>query len=508
MNKLTEYTERLCEISARLKKYGEMASIAQYDMTATAPAGAAARRGELLAFIHEQTRHILLSPQTIETVRFLSEEENLSQLDDRMAGELRIYRRRIDAVTGVPEKLLSELSVLTQTTEQLWIGCKHTGEYGQLRKNLARIIALQKEVAECRVVAQNRQAPAHPLDPIIDEIDAGMTVEKLTILFDEIRRRTVPLLRKITESGYMPDTGFVASGCPETVQRRIAWQLLEKIGYSSRYGIVGSGEHPCTYGVNRWDVRFTDHFYEDNLLKGTISAMHEGGHGLYEMNVDPELTDLLVGSGSHGAMHESSSRFWENIIGRSLPFWEFAAPVFIRETGLDGVTPEMFWQAVNLVKPGSVRIYADELSYNLHIMMRFELEKQLFDGSLSVDDLDDAWDALTQEYLGVRPQKPAEGWAQDMHWPAGMFGYFQSYTLGNLYSAQIAAHLRKQMPDFDDLVRRGEFDPIRQWLTENWYRYGQIYTNEQLLDKMTGEPLKAGYLCDYLEEKFGRLYSL
>ena len=132
----------------------------------------------------------------------------------------------------------------------------------------------------------------------------------------------------------------------------------------------------------------------------------------------------------------------------------------------------------------------------------------MFDGSLSVDDLDDAWDALSQEYLGVRPQKPAEGWAQDMHWPAGMFGYFQSYTLGNLYSAQIAAHLRQQMPDFDDLVRRGEFDPIRQWLTENWYRYGQIYTNEQLLDKMTGEPLKAGYLCDYLEEKFGRLYSL
>ncbi len=508
MNKLTEYTERLCEISSRLKKYGEMASIAQYDMTATAPAGAAARRGELLAFIYEQTRRILLSPQTIETVHFLSEKESLSQLDDRMAGELRIYRRRIDAVTGVPEQLLSELSILTQTTEQLWIRCKHTGEYGQLRKNLARIIALQKEAANCRLAAQNKPAPAHPLDPIIDETDAGMTVEKLTVLFDEIRSRSVVLLRKIMESGYLPDTGFVASGCPETVQRRIAWQLLEKIGYSSRYGIVGSGEHPCTYGVNRWDVRFTDHFYEDNLLQGTISAMHEGGHGLYEMNVGPELADLLAGAGSHGAMHESSSRFWENIIGRSLPFWEFAAPVFIRETGLDGVTPEMFWRAVNLVKPGPVRIYADELSYNLHIMMRFELEKQLFDGSLLVDDLDDAWDALSQEYLGIRPQKPAEGWAQDMHWPAGMFGYFQSYTLGNLYSAQIAAQLRRQLPDFDGLVRRGEFEPIRQWLTENWYRYGQIYTNEQLLDKMTGEPLKAGYLCDYLEEKFGRLYSL
>ena len=508
MNKLTEYTERLCEISARLKKYGEMASIAQYDMTATAPVGASARRGELLAFLHEQSRRNLLSPETAETVAFLSEEENFSRLDDRMKGELRIYRRRIDAVTGVPEGLLGELSRLKQTTEQLWIGCKHTGGYTELKKNLSRMIALQKEVSQCRLAAQDKPAPAHPLDPIIDGTDAGMTVEKLTILFEEIRRRTVPLLQKVIESGFVPDTAFTAAGCPEPVQRRIAWQLLEKVGYSSRYGVMGSGEHPCTYGVNRRDVRFTNHFYEDNLLKGTISAMHEGGHGMYEMNVGAELADLLAGSGSHGAMHESSSRFWENIVGRSLPFWEFAAPVFIKEAGLSGVTPEMFWQAVNLVKPGPVRIYADELSYNLHIMMRFELEKKLFDGSLTVDELDDAWNELSQQYLGVRPQKPAEGWAQDMHWPAGMFGYFQSYTLGNLCSAQIAAHLRQQLPEFDGLVRRGEFDPIRQWLTENWYRYGQIYTNEQLLDQMTGEPLKAGYLCDYLEEKFTGLYSL
>ena len=508
MDKLAEYTRRLLEISARLKKYGEMGSIAQYDMTATAPAGAAARRGKLMAFIRAESRKILLSPQTLETVEFLSQQENFSRLDDRLKGELRQYRRSIDKVTGVPEKLLTELAALTQTTEQMWIHCKHSGEYGELKKNLSRMIALQKEVAACRLEAQGLDKPAHPLDPIIDETDADMTVAKLTPLFDEIRRRTVPLLKQVAASGLRPDMAFVSVGCSEEVQRRIAWQLLEKIGYSSQYGVMGKGEHPCTYGVNRWDVRFTDHFYENNLLQGTISAMHEGGHGIYEMNVDESLVDMLVGSGSHGAMHESSSRFWENIVGRSLPFWEFAAPIFSREAGLDGVTPEMFWRAINRVEPGPVRIYADELSYNLHIMMRFELEKQLFDGSLSVDDLDDAWNTLSKEYLGVLPAKPAEGWAQDMHWPAGMFGYFQSYTLGNLYSAQIAAHLRRQLPEFDQLLREGNFAPVRQWLADHWYRYGQIYTNDQLLRQMTGEDLQAGYLCDYLESKFSELYNL
>ena len=461
-----------------------------------------------MAFIRAESRKILLSPQTLETVEFLSQQENFSRLDDRLKGELRQYRRSIDKVAGVPEKLLTELAALTQTTEQMWIHCKHSGEYGELKKNLFRMIALQKEVAACRLEAQGLDKPAHPLDPIIDETDAGMTVAKLTPLFDEIRRRTVPLLKQVAASGHRPDMSFVSVGCPEEVQRRIAWQLLEKIGYSSQYGVMGKGEHPCTYGVNRWDVRFTDHFYENNLLQGTISAMHEGGHGIYEMNVDESLVDMLVGSGSHGAMHESSSRFWENIVGRSLPFWEFAEPIFSREAGLDGVTPEMFWRAINRVEPGPVRIYADELSYNLHIMMRFELEKQLFDGSLSVDDLDDAWNTLSKEYLGVLPAKPAEGWAQDMHWPAGMFGYFQSYTLGNLYSAQIAAHLCRQLPEFDQLLREGNFAPVRQWLADHWYRYGQIYTNDQLLRQMTGEDLQAGYLCDYLESKFSELYNL
>ena len=341
MDKLAEYTRRLLEISARLKKYGEMGSIAQYDMTATAPAGAAARRGKLMAFIRAESRKILLSPQTLETVEFLSQQENFSRLDDRLKGELRQYRRSIDKVTGVPEKLLTELAALTQTTEQMWIHCKHSGEYGELKKNLSRMIALQKEVAACRLEAQGLDKPAHPLDPIIDETDAGMTVAKLTPLFDEIRRR---IDIRIAETGccVRPPPGYVV--CFGGMSGRGAAPDCMAAAGKDRVQFTvwrdGKGRASCTYGVNRWDVRFTDHFYENNLLQGTISAMHEGGHGIYEMNVDESLVDMLVGSGSHGAMHESSSRFLGKYRRTQPAVLEFAAPIFSREAGLDGVTPK------------------------------------------------------------------------------------------------------------------------------------------------------------------------
>ena len=320
----------------------------------------------------------------------------------------------------------------------------------------------------------------------------------------------MPLLQKIAGTGWQPDRSFTKGGYDTGIQREVALKLLAAVGYNPRYGVVGTGEHPCTYGVNRYDVRFTDHFYPDDLLQGTISAMHEGGHGMYEQNVSEDYLDLLIGGGSHGGMHESSSRFWENMVGRSEAFWDYAAPLFKEAFPgrLREVPARDFFLAVNRVQPSLVRIYADELTYNLHIMMRFEIEKMLFDGSLSADDLEDAWNEKSRAYLGIVPEKPWEGWAQDMHWPAGMFGYFQSYTIGTLNAAQIGAAVKKALPDFDGLVRAGEFAPIRAWLTEHWYRHGMLWDNDTLLQKITGEPLSAGYLCDYLEEKFSAIYGV
>ncbi len=500
--------QTLISTSYRLKKFGELSSIGSYDMTATAPKGAAKRRAELLGFVRAESRKTLLDPRVLEAVDTLSGDE--TGLSPEMRAELALYRRRIDSVTGLPEKLLLRQASLKSATEQLWIEKKYTGGYAEVKAGIGEMIALQKEADAIRAGRPGRKAPAHPLDPSIDATDPGMTVAQLEPLFDTIRARTVPLLQKIAEAGRQPDRSFTKGGYDTAVQKEIALKLLAKIGYDPRYGVVGAGEHPCTYGVNRDDVRFTDHFYPDDLLQGTISAMHEGGHGMYEQNVSADYLDLLIGSGAHGGMHESSSRFWENMVGRSAAFWDYAAPLFRAAfpEKLRDVPAEAFHRAVNRVQPGPIRIYADELTYNLHIMIRFEIEKMLFDGSLPVGSLEDAWAEKCREYLGLVPEKPWEGWAQDMHWPAGMFGYFQSYTIGTLNAAQIGAAVKKALPDFDALVRAGDFAPIRGWLTENWYRHGMLYDSDTLLRRMTGEPLSADYLCGYLEEKFTGLYGV
>ena len=505
---LQDALKTIGEASYRLKKFGELSSIGSYDMTATAPKGAAKRRAELLSFVRAESRKTLLAPETLEAVETLAAHED--ELSPEMKGELRLYRRRIDAVTGLPETLLQRQSALKSATEQLWIENKYTGDYAGVKAGMKEMIELQKEADSILAARPGGKAPAHPLDPVIDGTDPGMTVAKLEPLFDEIRSRTVPLLQKIAGTGWQPDRSFTKGGYDTGVQREIALKLLAAVGYNPRYGVVGTGEHPCTYGVNRYDVRFTGHFYPDDLLQGTISAMHEGGHGMYEQNVSEDYLDLLIGGGSHGGMHESSSRFWENMVGRSEAFWDYAAPLFKEAFPgrLREVPARDFFLAVNRVQPSLVRIYADELTYNLHIMMRFEIEKMLFDGSLSADDLEDAWNEKSRAYLGIVPEKPWEGWAQDMHWPAGMFGYFQSYTIGTLNAAQIGAAVKKALLNFDGLIRAGEFAPIRAWLTEHWYRHGMLWDNNTLLQKITGEPLSAGYLCDYLEEKFSAIYGV
>lgn len=505
---LQDALQTIREASYRLKKFGELSSIGSYDMTATAPKGAAKRRAELLSFVRAESRKTLLDPKTLAAVDTLAAHED--ELSPEMKGELRLYRRRIDAVTGLPESLLQRQSALQSATEQLWIENKYTGNYAAVKDGMREMIELQKEADGIRASRSGGKTPAHPLDPVIDSTDPGMTVAKLEPLFDEIRARTVPLLRRIAAAGWQPDCAFTKGGYDVSAQRAVTLKLLEAVGYNPRYGVVGAGEHPCTYGVNRYDVRFTDHFYPDDLLQGAISAMHEGGHGMYEQNVSEDYLDLLIGGGSHGGMHESSSRFWENMVGRSETFWDYAAPLF--KGAFPGRLAEVpardFFLAVNRVQPSLVRIYADELTYNLHIMMRFEIEKMLFDGTLPMDSLEDAWNEKSRDYLGIVPEKPWEGWAQDMHWPAGMFGYFQSYTIGTLNAAQIGAAVKKALPGFDSLVRAGDFTPIRQWLAEHWYRYGMLYDNDTLLQKITGEPLSAGYLCDYLEGKFSAIYGV
>ena len=289
----------------------------------------------------------------------------------------------------------------------------------------------------------------------------------------------------------------------------MATALLEKQGFRRDWGVLAESEHPYTTSFGRQDVRMTTHYYEDQFLPALFSTLHEGGHGIYEQNIDPQLDDTIVGRGLYSGMHESVSRFWENMIGRSLPFWEcnmdWLRQFFPQQ--LKDVTPQQMYLAVNKVGTSLTRIEADELTYNLHIRLRYELERDVFDGKIQVKDLPQLWKEKMEEYLGLTPPDDRQGILQDIQWSMAQFGYFPAYALGNLYNAQYTHAMRQQM-DLDALIRQDKLPAILEWKREHLYRFGLTRTPEQTMIELTGQPLRASYLADYLVNKFTHIYQL
>lgn len=506
---LEQATLQLLEVSSTLRKISELSSIANYDMIATAAKGAAARRGELLRYSGDLQRQTLLSDQTRQLVSFLSEPEQYDQLNDELKGEVHLFKRAISQSEGVPASLLGDLAALRMETEQLWIKVKEQGPYDELTEKIGQLITLNKEIAQARLESQHLDAPEHPLDPIIDETDEGMTVARLDKLFQEVSDCAVPLLREIKKCPAIPD--LLENKAPLAIekQKEFLADFMDHVGYKKEYGIIGTGMHPCTYFINCQDVRFTNHFYEDNMLTALNSAMHEGGHGMYSMYVSPDYMGRMIDGGISGSIQESSSRFWEICIGRSKAYWEYTLLHIQNTLGLlKDVTPMDCYRSLNRLSESPYRMRADELTYNLHIIIRFEIEKRLFDGSLKPSEIESAWNELSKKLLGFVPKNAATGWLQDMHWPSSLFGYFQSYSIGNINSAQIEATLRKEMPDLDDVIRKGDFSPILEWLKTHWYRQGRIYTPDETMIRLTGETSNAKYLCRHLEEKYKELYGI
>jgi carboxypeptidase Taq len=269
-------------------------------------------------------------------------------------------------------------------------------------------------------------------------------------------------------------------------------------------------EHPFTIGMTPGDVRITTHYYTNDFSSALFSSIHEGGHALYEQNISSELDDTLLSTGTSMGIHESQSRFWENIIGRSYNFWSYfyedINKMFPEQ--FKGVSVEDFYKGINKVQPSLVRVDADEVTYNLHIMIRYEIEKALINNEIKVSELPRIWNEKMKEYLGIEPQNDREGVLQDVHWAGGSFGYFPSYTLGNIYSAQIYNAIRKQLDNFDDLIKDGELTKIKEWLGQNIHRYGKLLTPAEILKSVTGEEINPRYLIDYLENKYKKIYNL
>ncbi|GIQ62906.1 hypothetical protein PACILC2_14740 [Paenibacillus cisolokensis] len=292
-------------------------------------------------------------------------------------------------------------------------------------------------------------------------------------------------------------------------QKAFSLFILKEMGYDFSAGRLDESVHPFAIGLSPGDVRITTRYLPDDVTSALFGTIHEGGHALYEQNIDPELAGTPLCTGTSMGIHESQSRFWENVIGRSRPFWErYYGELQRRFPGQLDVPVEDFYRAINVVRPSLIRIEADELTYNLHIIIRYEMEKQIFNEGLKAADLPEAWNAKYREYLGVAPDNDAEGVLQDVHWSGGSFGYFPSYSLGNMYAAQIADTMERELNGMWELVGRGELLPIKEWLTERIYRHGKLLEPSEIIERVTGKPLDPDYLVQYLRRKYSDIYRL
>jgi len=416
-------------------------------------------------------------------------------------GLVRQATRLHEQATKLPRNLVEEVSRVRVISQQAWAEAKVNNDFATFAPHLARTVSLKREVADY-YGGENRY------DPLLDYFEQGMTVRELDRLFIPIREASPALLQRIKASNVEIESGFLTGEFEHSRQKSLVEQLLTYIGYDFNRGQLSVGAHPITVWVaSPQDVRVSTRY--GKYLPGSVMAgLHEGGHGMYEQGLAPALMRTRLARGVSLGMHESQSRLWENSIGRSLSFWKSQYHL-VQETFpiFQEISVESFVSALNVVKPGVHRVEADEVSYNLHILVRYELERALIEGELSVESLPRVWGEKYMEYLGVEPGNDTDGVLQDIHWSSGYFGYFPTYTLGNLYAAQIYHSLRQQFPDFAERLTEGT-GFIRQWLLEHLYRFGSIYEPDELMVYITGEPTNPTYLIDYLNSKFSQLYDL
>ncbi|WP_284640045.1 carboxypeptidase M32 [Paenibacillus silviterrae] len=487
----------------KMKSYEEAVGLIYWDMRTGAPKKGLESRSETVGVLSGELFRMSVSDEMGAYLDyFITPEANerLSDLDRRIVREC---KKDYDRSKKIPPAKYQEYVVLTSQAESVWEEAKHAADYAMFQPYLERIVQTNLEFIELWGYE------GHKYNTLLDMYEPGMTVQKLDQVFGALREQVVPLLAAIQASPHAPKTDFLRQTFEKEKQKKFSLYILEQMGYDFEAGRLDETVHPFATGLNPGDVRITTRYLTDDVNSALFGTIHEGGHALYEQNISKELLGTPLCTGTSMGIHESQSRFWENVIGRSRPFWRrYYGDLQKNYPGqFDQVAVEDFYRATNEVKPSLIRIEADELTYNLHIMVRYEIEKALFSGEVKVADLPEVWNAKYQEYLGVVPSNNGEGVLQDVHWSGGAFGYFPSYALGNMYAAQFTRTMEKSL-NIDALVEEGNLIPIKEWLTEQIYRYGKAQTPNEIVKRVTGEELNPDYLVEYLKKKYADIYKL
>ena len=496
---LQQALDTLDDVQRKMYAFGSATSALYLDSVTVAPKDTAEGRGVALGILAGESHKLITDSALAEALDCLAEHrEELDQVRARQAEEL---GRQVRVLKRIPAEEYMAYAQLANQSSDVWHRAKETSDFELFRPCLEKLVEYKRKFAGYY------DPDMAPYDALLDQYERGLDREYLDRFFDVLRQRLVPLIRAVGERP-QPDVSFLHKHYPAQQQKAFSDYLMEVMGLDRAHCTIGETEHPFTLEFNNKDVRITTNYRESDVSGSMYSVIHEGGHALYELGICDEVQYTCLAGGTSMSIHESQSRFYENIIGRSRPFIEAIYPKvqsFFPQQ-LEGVTAEQFWRAVNMAQPSLIRTEADELTYCLHVMIRYEIEKQLIGGTLAVKDVPGVWNSLYKEYLGVDVPDDKHGCLQDSHWSDGSFGYFPSYALGSAYGAQMLANMEKDI-DVWGPVGRGDLSQVTGWLREKIHKYGSILTPAQVLERACGQ-FDPTYYTDYLTKKYSALYGL
>ena len=477
-------------------------SLLSWDQYTYMPPGAAQARAQQLATLTKIAHQHLTDPRIGSLIDQL-ERSGFPEGTEEGA-MVRLARRALDQAVKLPGEFVEELSRLTSLANGVWVEARQASDFKMFAPSLEKLIEFKRQEADYLGFDE------HPYDALHDQYEQGSRVSVLRKVFAQLRDAIVPLVQEIVEHGRPVSDAPVRQQFDEARQEQFGIEVVRDFGYDFSRGRLDRTVHPFAQGMSKYDVRITTRYQQDFLNPALFGTMHEAGHAMYEQGIADEYQRTPLGDTVSLGIHESQSRMWENLVGRSLAFWQHAYPRLqeLFPEQLKHVSLEQFHAAVNKVEPSLIRVEADEVTYNLHIMIRFELELALLEGTLEVADLPEAWNAKYQEYLGLTPPNDTLGCLQDIHWAIGLVGYFPTYTLGNIMSVQLFDAAKRAHPELESEVAQGQFGSLLTWLRENVHVHGARYEPSELLRRATGSTLDAGPYIQYLTAKFRRIYGL
>lgn len=476
----------------------------EWDIQTLAPIEAADNTSKVIGILADEFMKCVINDDVKKLVKKLQEEKEQEELSPKEKAIVKELNKTIEQLESIPPQEYREFNELTSLSNRAWIKAKKDNDYAHFAPYLKKVIEYKKKFAKYR--AKKGQ---EPYEVLLKDFEECFGIKDLDIFFEKIKKEIIPLLKKVAEKADTVDKNYNFLHYDIDKQREFCKFLSGYLGFDFNKGVIAESAHPFTLNLHNHDVRITSKYLENNLESAMFSVIHETGHALYEMHIDDSLTLTPVGGGASMGMHESQSRFYENIIGRSEAFW---APIYQKlvdtyPENLKNISLEQFIRGINKAEPSLIRTEADELSYSLHIIIRYEVEKMIFSGEADIDKLPEIWNKKYEEYLGLTPPTDSQGILQDTHWSYGEFGYFPSYAIGSAVAAQLYAKIKEIMP-LEEYLRAGNLTPIKEYLRDNIHKYGATKNTNQILLDVTGEEFNADYYINYLKEKFEKLYQL